>query len=147
VDLPIAPIWRIHTLKPFSIIIPVYNEADIIVENTKTLMAYLMRRHKTFEIIIGSNGSVDNTVPLGEALAEQYPLVSFFHLEQRGVGYAFRQAVEMARYDFVVSLDMDLSIDLGFIDSRPWSSLIRVQFKVYSAIHNDATGKRSDLLS
>ncbi|MCK4389258.1 MAG: glycosyltransferase [Desulfobacterales bacterium] len=103
-------------MKPFSIIIPVYNEQDVIVQNTEALMAHLVRRHKTFEIIIGSNGSVDKTVALGKGLAERYPPVRFFHLPQRGVGYAFREAARMARYDFIVSLDMDLSIDLDFIE-------------------------------
>ncbi|MCK4388659.1 MAG: hypothetical protein KAV83_00285 [Desulfobacterales bacterium] len=44
--------------KPFSIIIRVYNEQDVIVRNIESLMAYLMRRKRIFEIIIGSNGSV-----------------------------------------------------------------------------------------
>ena len=79
-------------------------------------MAHLMRLHKSFEIIIGSNGSTDNTVLLGERLADQYPMINFFHLPQRGVGYAFRHGVRIARYDFIVSLDMDLSVELGFTE-------------------------------
>ena len=111
-----TPAWRNRDLKGFSIIIPVYNEEDIIYQNVENLVAHVMRYHQTFEIIIGSNGSTDKTVLLGEALSKQYPMIDFFHLPQRGVGHAFRQGVQMARYDYVVSLDMDLSVDLGFIE-------------------------------
>jgi glycosyltransferase involved in cell wall biosynthesis len=103
-------------LKGFSIIIPVYNEADILCENAEKLLAHLEPRHKTFEIIIGSNGSIDRTASLGKKLSRKHPLIHFFHLPQRGVGYAFRHGVQMARYDYVVSLDMDLSVDLDFIE-------------------------------
>jgi glycosyltransferase involved in cell wall biosynthesis len=103
-------------LKPFSIIIPVYNEQDIIVQNAENLIAYLTRLYESFEIIIGSNGSMDNTPLFGKRLADQCPMVRFFHVGRRGVGYAFREGVRVARYDFIVSLDMDLSVELGFIE-------------------------------
>lgn len=103
-------------MKPFSVIIPVYNEARILALNTERLMAHLALHHKTFEIIIGSNGSKDETVTLGRALAAKHERVRFFHLNQRGVGHAFRQGVRSARYDLVVSLDMDLSVELEFVE-------------------------------
>jgi glycosyltransferase involved in cell wall biosynthesis len=86
------------------------------VQNTESLIAHLNGLYESFEIIIGSNGSRDKTPLLGESLADQYPTVRFFHVSQRGVGHAFRQGVRMARHGFIVSLDMDLSVDLGFIE-------------------------------
>ena len=103
-------------MRPFSIIIPVYNEQEIIVQNTEKLVDHLTPLFPSFEIIIGSNGSTDDTVLFGERLSRQYPVISFFHLPQRGVGYAFRHGVHAARYDFIVSLDMDLSTELDFIE-------------------------------
>jgi len=107
---------RIDILKPFSIIIPVFNEADILAGNTESLVAHLARHHETFEIIIGSNGSWDQTVTVGKALAAKHEAVNFFHSSQRGVGHAFKKGVRMARYDHVVSLDMDLSVELDFVE-------------------------------
>ena len=103
-------------MNPFSVIIPVYNEEEILVANAENLMAHLMRHHKAFEIIIGSNGSTDGTVTQGEILASRHKAVRFFHLDERGVGHAFRQGVRMARHEFVVSLDMDLSVELEFVE-------------------------------
>jgi glycosyltransferase involved in cell wall biosynthesis len=100
---------------PFTIGIPVYNEEEILVENTRRLLEFLRRQKAPFEILIGSNGSTDRTVELGGLLAAEHTEVHFFHLPERGVGGAFRQFVAEAQYDFLISLDMDLSIDLQFV--------------------------------
>jgi len=105
-----------HIMKPFSIFIPVYNEEDILIRNTERLITYLDTLQIDYEIIIGSNGSKDRTPALGEVLAEKYPQVEFFHIQEQGVGYVFKRGVQMAKYNRIVSLDMDLSINLGFIE-------------------------------
>jgi len=96
--------------------IPVYNEEKLLRPNTMVLLEYLRSRGADFEILLGSNGSVDATVEIGEQLAAEIPEVRFFHLPERGVGRAFHRFVDEAGYDTLVSLDMDLSIDLEFID-------------------------------
>ena len=103
-------------MKGFSIIIPVYNEEDLLIKNTQLLISYLNRYYTNFEIIIGSNGSTDSTYRLGMQLKERYPFLHFFHLHQKGVGRVFREAVKRCRYDYIISLDMDLSVELSFIN-------------------------------
>jgi glycosyltransferase involved in cell wall biosynthesis len=105
-----------HISKPFSVFIPVYNEEDILIQNTENLISHLDRYGVDYEVIIGSNGSNDRTPSLGAMLSGNYPQVSFFHMEEKGVGDAFKRGVQMARYDVIVSLDMDLAINLGFIE-------------------------------
>ena len=102
-------------MKPFTIVIPVYNEEELIEANTKKLVKYLDSLKTKYEIIIGSNGSSDRTVELGKKLARRFKQVRFFHFDKRGVGYVFRRAVMMSRFDNIISVDMDLSIDLNFI--------------------------------
>jgi glycosyltransferase involved in cell wall biosynthesis len=96
--------------------IPVYNEEDILEANTARLVEHLRARGEPFEIILGSNGSTDRTVALGERLEAEWPEVRFFHLPKPGVGLAFRHIARHASYDALVSLDMDLSVDLAFVD-------------------------------
>jgi len=98
-----------------SVIIPVLNEAEIIEANTAELLAFLSRLDRPFEIIIVSNGSTDQTNRLGAALARAYDQVRFFELPVKGVGRAFTLGVREARFERIVSVDMDLSIDLNFI--------------------------------
>lgn len=103
------------SLPSFTIGIPVYNEEELIEQNTAYLLDFLRSLRTPFEVIIGSNGSTDRTVALGGLLAKRFPEVHFFHLPERGVGLVFRRFVSEAHYDLLISLDMDLSIDLHFI--------------------------------
>lgn len=100
---------------PFTVGIPVYNEEAILVPNTERLLAHLQGLGRDFEVIIGSNGSTDATTALGPDLSRRFPRVRFFHDPRRGVGFAFRRFIEEARFPFLVSVDMDLSVDLAFI--------------------------------
>jgi glycosyltransferase involved in cell wall biosynthesis len=70
-----------------------------------------------FEIIIGSNGSTDRTVALARQICSTHGELRYFHLPKKGVGAAFRQGVMMAHHPHIITVDMDLSIDLGFISS------------------------------
>jgi hypothetical protein len=99
-----------------TIAIPVYNEERLIEENTCRVLARLTALGIEHQVILGSNGSVDDTVARAEALARRHPAVECFHLPERGVGLAFREFVRRARYPTLVSLDMDLSSDLRFIE-------------------------------
>ena len=96
--------------------IPVFNEEEILRPNTLRLVEYLRQRYDDFEVVLASNGSTDRTVELGTALAAQIPEVRFLHWPRPGVGRAFRRIAAVARYDWLVSMDMDLSVGLDFID-------------------------------
>ncbi len=101
----------------FTIGIPVYNEEEILVSHTERLLAFLDGLGREYEVLIGSNGSTDSTPTVGAELALRLPRVSFFHVPERGVGVAFREFVRRAQYPFLVSVDMDLSVELSFIPS------------------------------
>lgn len=102
-------------MNPSTIIIPVFNEEELIVRNTETLMQFLSNLNAPFEIIIVSNGSTDSTIELGQMLEKKYKNIKFFHLNKKGVGQAFKRAIKIATCENIISLDMDLSIDLNFI--------------------------------
>jgi len=99
----------------FSINIPVYNEEEIIVQNTQKLIQFLTNLGLHYEVIIVSNGSTDGTIVKGKVLEQMYPQVCFFHIPQKGVGKAFRLAAERASSPYLISMDMDLAVELEFI--------------------------------
>lgn len=104
-------------LPAVTIFLPVYNEEECLVPNTERLREHLKRLAVVYEIILGSNGSIDNTVRLGESLVARYPNeIRFFHLRDRGPGAALRHAVGLMRHEALLALDMDLSSDLSFIE-------------------------------
>ena len=45
----------------FSIVIPIYNEEDILTESINNILSICERTSVDFEIIISENGSTDNT--------------------------------------------------------------------------------------
>lgn len=99
-----------------SIIIPVYNEEEIILANTRQLIEFLDHLDIDYEIIICSNGSTDSTNEKGAALEAEFPgKVRFYSIPERGVGLAFEKAVEESRFNHLISIDMDLTTDLSFI--------------------------------
>jgi len=100
-----------------TIAIPVYNEEELITENTEKLIGYMESLGERYEIILCDNGSTDSTPDLGRRLEKRYKgKVRFLSLRRRGVGLAFREAVRRASFNRIISLDMDLSTDLGFIE-------------------------------
>ena len=98
-----------------SVFIPVYNEAEILRRNTGRVLAYMGSLGMPFEVIIGSNGSTDQTVALLRRMCKKDNRLKYFHIENRGVGAAFKRGARLARYPRMVTVDMDLSIDLDFI--------------------------------
>lgn len=102
-------------MEPVTINIPVYNEEEIIVKNTEVLKAYMDSIGVEYEILIIDNGSTDKTVALGKELQNKYPQVRFFFIPEKGVGLAFKKAVAEAKYEHLISMDVDLSVDLNFI--------------------------------
>ncbi len=102
-------------LKGITIFIPVYNEEALLTPNTGRLFAYLESLGIPFEIIIGSNGSTDRSVSIMRELCEEHSEIRHFHIPEKGVGAAFRKGVDMAQFGHIITVDMDLSVDLGFI--------------------------------
>jgi glycosyltransferase involved in cell wall biosynthesis len=98
-----------------TIFIPVYNEEPILEKNVETVLQHLAGVGVPHEIILGSNGSTDRTVEIGEELARKHPEVKFFHVPERGPGRAFAQGLRTARYDKFITLDADLSFDMAFV--------------------------------
>ncbi len=98
-----------------TLIIPVYNEEKLLVPNTKKLIEFLDKLKIEYKIIIGSNGSNDNTIKFGKELEKKFKQVKFFSIDERGVGLAFKKAVSMSKYENIISVDMDLSVNLDFI--------------------------------
>ncbi len=98
-----------------TVFIPVYNEEEIIARNVNRLFAFMESASIDAEIIIGSNGSTDNTPKIVKELDRSADRIQAFHLDRRGVGRAFSRAVKLARADYIVCQDADLAVELDFI--------------------------------
>ena len=105
---------RLSISPQFTVAIPVFNEAAILRENILRLCSYL-DAIGSYEILIGSNGSTDATVDICKQLARENSRIRYFAIDERKVGTVFQRFLHEARSDALVSVDMDLSIEMDFI--------------------------------
>ena len=59
----------------FSIVIPIYNEEDILTESINNILSICERTSVNYEIIISENGSTDNTKILARELEQSLSLI------------------------------------------------------------------------
>jgi len=101
----------------FSVLIPVYNEEEILEPSVGKLMNFLESQGLyEYQIVVCSNGSTDKTDEIGAALQKKYPdKFKFISIPERGVGLAFKRMAVEAKTEKLVSIDVDLTSDLSFI--------------------------------
>ncbi|MCH2524817.1 MAG: glycosyltransferase family 2 protein [Dehalococcoidia bacterium] len=96
-----------------DIVIPVLNEEKALPVCISNLIAFLSEQSPySYRIVIADNGSVDSTPEIAQALSEQYPVVSWIHLDVRGRGRALRKAWLESDADILSYMDVDLSTNL-----------------------------------
>ncbi len=91
-----------------SVVIPVYNEAEILESSVAQLVADLEGVAQDFEVILAENGSSDDTVALGAAISRGEPRVQMFSHPAPNYGGALREGIMRARGRFVVCEEIDL---------------------------------------
>ncbi|MCP4449758.1 MAG: glycosyltransferase family 2 protein [Myxococcales bacterium] len=100
-----------------SIIIPIYNEEEILRGAVNDLREGLVKFGHTYEILLAENGSTDSTVALAAEIADEVSEpgaeVSSFSVNEPNYGKALRQGILKARGEFVICDEIDLC-DLDF---------------------------------
>lgn len=96
-----------------DIVIPVYNEEQIVAQSVSTLRDFLLK-NVSFEwtIIIADNASTDATLSVAKILSAEYPDVEYIYIEQKGRGRALRKTWLESNADIVSYMDVDLSTGL-----------------------------------
>src|SRR5512143_867435 len=95
-----------------SVLIPAHNEA----ENLAPLMEKLARTFATNrldgEVVLGDDGSTDETASRADALAKQYPcLTVVHHRRNRGLTEALKSGFRAVKGDPIIFLPADLESD------------------------------------
>ena len=93
--------------KNFSIVIPIYNEEEIIEESTNAIYAMCERTGLNFEIIFSENGSTDSTKTIAQELIKKYPEIKIISNSKPNYGNALKAGFELANNDLVISFDID----------------------------------------
>jgi glycosyltransferase involved in cell wall biosynthesis len=91
-----------------SIVIPVFNEHEILATSIDELCTALRERGWSFEVVLAENGSTDGTFAVAEALCEHWPELSVFSHPEPNYGGALRQGIIRARGRLVICEEIDL---------------------------------------
>ena len=97
-----------------SVVIPVYNEEEILKKNIEKLVAALARLGCDYEVILSENGSTDSTREICKKLHSHNPLVRYIFSNVPSFGGAIRRGVKDVRYSRFMVFAADLW-DLTFV--------------------------------
>jgi glycosyltransferase involved in cell wall biosynthesis len=93
----------------YSILIPIYNEEEILKKNTITYIRKLKKVRESFEIIFSENGSTDNTKQILYNLKKKHnKIIRVLTSDQPNYGLALKKAILKARGEFIVCEELDL---------------------------------------
>jgi len=96
-------------MKNYSIIIPVYNEANILKSQIRRIVAGLNKLNLPvdYEILLVENGSRDNTRKLIGQLLKRYKNIRRICLPFPSYGQAFKEGIKKAKYSYIFQFDID----------------------------------------
>ncbi|GIU87747.1 MAG: hypothetical protein KatS3mg009_2262 [Acidimicrobiia bacterium] len=97
-----------------SVVMPAYNEAEILEASLADVVDGLRDRGLDFEVLVCENGSTDGTLALARELEGKYEELRTLHLAEPDYGRALRAGLLAARGDAVVNFDADY-YDLDFL--------------------------------
>lgn len=101
-------------LTSLSIVVPIYNEEQILAQAVPEILVTLEQAGVAFEVILAENGSVDSTLQVAQDLAQGDSRVRVIHLSLPDYGGAMRQGFLASRGEFLVNFSIDF-FDGGFV--------------------------------
>lgn len=103
-------------MKNISIIIPVFNEEEILKEKTLMLRKVLEGIYDNYEIILSENGSTDNTKNIIKELTVEFPdIIGLIDDPIADYGEALIAGINCSTYEQCAILEIDY-LDLDFLN-------------------------------
>lgn len=92
-----------------SVVVPVYNEEEILNVSVLDVMNFLDNTGLTYEIILAENGSTDNTKKIAQDLQKNFPgRIVYVTIGEPNYGLALKTAALKARGEIVLSDEIDV---------------------------------------
>ena len=101
----------------FSIVIPIYNEEEILLESVNSIISMCERTELTYELLLIENGSTDKTLEIAQSLSNMNNSIKVHSLNQANYGNALKNGFNLAIYDLVVAFDIDYYSETFLITS------------------------------
>ena len=91
----------------FSVVVPVFNEQEILEESINNILSICNRTELKFEIILSENGSNDSTLELSKKISSKHEEIRVIHSGIPNYGMALKSGFVEAKNQLVVSFDID----------------------------------------
>ena len=95
------------TFKNFSIVIPIYNEEEILEESLNNVLSMCERTNIDFEIILSENGSSDNTKNIASEIAKSSKNIKIIEHDTPNYGEALKRGFLACTNEIIISFDID----------------------------------------
>lgn len=103
------------SLPQISIVLPCYNEKELAVEHTREVYSFLKSLEWNFELIVCDDASTDGTAEaLGKLTEPEIRVLHYTNGPSRRENLS--RALQEAKGEILVYMDMDLSTDLKFLN-------------------------------
>ena len=91
----------------FSIVIPIYNEEEILAESINNILSICERTSVEYEIIISENGSTDNTKNLARDFEQNNSKIVLIESDNPNYGEALKRGFLKCNNEIIISFDID----------------------------------------
>ncbi len=105
------------TINNFSVVVPIFNEEDIVLDSARKIYEICKKTNIEFEIIFSENGSNDKTLELINHFCSTKKECKVLSNEIANYGMALKNGFEKAKYEMVISFDIDYFSQQFLIDS------------------------------
>lgn len=97
------------------VVLPAYNEEEIIKANVLRLYDFLKQNLSAFtwQIVVADNKSTDQTAKIVQDLSNKYSAIKYFYVDKKGKGIAIKSAWQKFPADSYCFMDADLATDLS----------------------------------
>lgn len=90
-----------------SIVIPGYNEAEILHESLVSILKEFKALDEQIEIVVCENGSTDNSLRIAEQLQQAHSQIRAQHLPTSNYGLALKHGISAGRGNAVIIFNID----------------------------------------
>ncbi len=93
-----------------SIVMPMFNEEQVISQNVQKVICAFDPQGISWEIILVNDGSTDGSLKIAKTEAERFSQLRIISYDaNRGRGYALRKGIEAARGKLIITTESDLT--------------------------------------
>ncbi len=122
-------------IKTLSVILPLYNEEKRLSNLFTKIKKFKFLNKNRLEFVFVDDGSSDNSNLLIENFInenkERIDLKLISYKDNKGKGFALKKGVAKAKHDWIITVDIDLSVKLEQIKIWQKKKLISQKLKVY----------------